>query len=269
DYNYPKDIKRVKEVRNRAIKSMFSKVTDEAKKKRLKEALDLATKMAPLTPDHHFYIDQGTHARARKIFVEIGKRLKEGGVIDDAEDVFFLLYNEMRALAADPTSYDAKKIVSERKQDMERQKRLRPPDWVGTATQWAVYEEPYKQGLWGFPQKFERSLPSLTDKVISGIGGSPGVVEGTAKVVMSTDEFDKVEPGDIMVCIMTNPAWINVFPKIKALVCDAGGALSHPAIVSREFGIPCVIGTTMGTKIIKTGQRIRVDGTQGKVTILD
>ena len=269
DYNCPKDIKRVKATRDQAVKAMFSKVTDEDKRKKLKEALDLATKMAPLTPDHHFYIDQGTHARARKIFVEIGKHLQKAGVIDDPEDIFLLTYNEMRAVIADPTAYDSKKIVAERKLEMERQKKLHPPDWVGTATQWAVYEEPYKQGLWGFPQKFERSLPKLTDKIIVGIGGSPGVVEGTARVVTSIAEFDTVRPGDIMVCIMTNPAWINLFPKIKGLVCDAGGALSHPAIVSREFGIPCVIGTTMATKIIKSGQKIRVDGNQGNVTILE
>jgi phosphoenolpyruvate synthase/pyruvate phosphate dikinase len=68
-----------------------------------------------------------------------------------------------------------------------------------------------------------------------------------------------------MVCRLTNPAWINVFPKIKGLVTDAGGILAHPAIVSREFGIPCVVGTSIATEVIKTGDIIKVDGTKGIV----
>jgi pyruvate,water dikinase len=71
-----------------------------------------------------------------------------------------------------------------------------------------------------------------------------------------------------MVCKMTNPGWIVSFSKIAGLVTDTGGALSHPAVVSREFGIPCVVGTTRATQIIKTGDRIRVDGNKGTVEIL-
>jgi pyruvate,water dikinase len=269
DYDYRKDVKKVRETRDKAIEEMMRRVTDEGKKKKLKEALDLALKMAPLTPDHHFYIDQGTHARARRVLLEIGKRLTQMDVIQSPDDIFFLKYNEMRALTADPKTYDAKKIVEERKKEMKEQEKLTPPDWVGTATQWAVYEEPYKQGLWGFPDKFEKKLPELGVREIRGIAASPGVAEGTARVVKSTDEFDLVQPGDIMVCMMTNPAWINVFPKLKALVTDSGGVFAHPAIVSREFGIPCVVATTVGTRIIKSGQRIRVDGNKGIVTILD
>ncbi len=191
------------------------------------------------------------------------------GILDKPDDIMFLKYDEMRALTVDPKAQDSKKIVIDRRKEMKEQEKLSPPDWVGTATQWAVYEEPYKQGLWGFPDKFERKLPELGAKELKGIAASPGVVEGTARVVKSTDEFDLVKPGDIMVCIMTNPAWINVFPKLKALVTDAGGVFAHPAIVSREFGIPCVVATTVGTKLIKSGQKIRVDGSKGTITILD
>jgi phosphoenolpyruvate synthase/pyruvate phosphate dikinase len=94
------------------------------------------------------------------------------------------------------------------------------------------------------------------------------VVEGAARVVLSLEEFDRVKAGDILVCRMTNPAWVVLFTKIKGLVTDAGGAVSHPAVVSREFGIPAVVGTTNGTRTIKSGDRIRVNGTVGKVEIL-
>jgi pyruvate,water dikinase len=94
------------------------------------------------------------------------------------------------------------------------------------------------------------------------------VVEGVAKVVMTIEEFDKVEKGDILVCQMTNPAWVTLFTKIIGLVTDAGGPVSHPGVLSREFGIPAVVGSSVGTIRIKDGDRIRVNGSTGLVEIL-
>jgi len=86
--------------------------------------------------------------------------------------------------------------------------------------------------------------------------------------VRSLEEFDQVRTGEILVCQMTNPAWVVLFTKIAGLVTDAGGAASHPAVVSREFGIPAVVGTSVATQRIKTGDRIRVNGSTGLVEIL-
>jgi pyruvate,water dikinase len=94
------------------------------------------------------------------------------------------------------------------------------------------------------------------------------VIEGVARVVLSPEQFDQVEKGEILVCQMTNPAWVTLFTKISGLVSDAGGAASHPAVLSREFGIPAVIGTSVATQKIKTGDRLRVNGSTGVVEIL-
>ena len=99
--------------------------------------------------------------------------------------------------------------------------------------------------------------------MIDGIGGSPGVIEGIARVVRTVDEFDEVRDGDILVCQMTNPAWVVLFTKIAGLVTDTGGTTSHPAVLAREFGIPAVIGTSVATQRIATGDRLRIDGTAG------
>jgi phosphoenolpyruvate synthase/pyruvate phosphate dikinase len=104
---------------------------------------------------------------------------------------------------------------------------------------------------------------------VRGIGGSPGVVEGIARVVLHEEQFDEVRAGDILVCHMTNPAWVVLFTKIAGLVSNAGGLTAHPAVLSREFGIPAVVGTQDGTTYIKTGDRIRVDGSKGIVDILE
>ena len=94
------------------------------------------------------------------------------------------------------------------------------------------------------------------------------MVEGPARYVTSLDEFDQVEQGDILVCRMTNPAWVVLFTKITGLVTEAGGTVSHPAVVAREFGIPAVVGTTNAGERIRTGDRIRVNGSTGIVEIL-
>ena len=101
-----------------------------------------------------------------------------------------------------------------------------------------------------------------------GLGASPGVVEGVARSVASLDEFDQVQKGEILVCQMTNPAWVVLFTKIAGLVTDAGGVAAHPAVVAREFGIPAVVGTSIATERIKSGDRVRVNGTSGVVEVV-
>ena len=120
---------------------------------------------------------------------------------------------------------------------------------------------------WGYPERFYQEQ-SADARQVGGIAGSPGQVEGIARVVMTIDEFDEVRDGDILVCQMTNPAWVVLFTKIAGLVTDTGGTTSHPAVLSREFGIPAVVGTSVATHRIRTGDRIRVDGTNGRVEIL-
>ena len=207
----------------------------------LQAALDRSLAMNPLTPDHHFYIDQGTNARLRLAAIAIGRKLTEAGVLDDAEDVVFLHYNEVRLLLADQSALDARELVSDRRDEHEDAAERRPPSWVGTATEEAL-GFPYAS-LWGFPEKFHAGEPATTGDV-KGLAASPGVVEGTARYVTSLDQFDEVNEGDILVCRMTNPAWVVLFTKIRGLVTEAGGTMSHPAVVAREFGIPAVVGTT-------------------------
>ncbi|MEM4310820.1 MAG: PEP-utilizing enzyme [Nitrososphaerales archaeon] len=266
DYNFYEHFYRLKNVRDEAIKKMFDREMKEEQRKKLSEALNDALTLAPLTPNHHFYIDQGTNARMRQVFLEIGKKLVKENVIDKPEDIFFLYYEELRDIASNPNFLNAKVLIERRRKEWEEAHKLIPPPFLGTVTEWSAKEEAWKVGLWGW------QLPEPTKKVkedlLHGLAASPGVVEGIARVVVSVEEFDKVKPGDILVCDMTNPAWVPLFPKIKGLVTDSGGLLSHPAITAREFRIPAVIGTAMATKKVKSGQRIRVDGSKGIVEIL-
>ncbi|MDG1024910.1 MAG: PEP-utilizing enzyme [Gammaproteobacteria bacterium] len=110
--------------------------------------------------------------------------------------------------------------------------------------------------------------PKEVTEKIGGLAVSPGVYEGTAKVIISTRDFDRLEKGDILVTKNTSAGFNVVLPIIGALVTDRGGILSHAAIVSREFGIPGVVGTKNASQLIKDGDKIRVKGDTGEVEIL-
>jgi pyruvate,water dikinase len=105
-------------------------------------------------------------------------------------------------------------------------------------------------------------------QVIHGYAASPGVVEGVARVLRSVNEIGLIKDGEILVCAVTAPSWAPIFGKIKAAVSDIGGTMSHAAIVAREYGMPAVVGTGHASKLIKTGQIVRVDGDRGVVTVL-
>jgi pyruvate,water dikinase len=134
--------------------------------------------------------------------------------------------------------------------------------------------EPLTIMLWGItPETVERWLAAQngdsSTNTLTGFAGSPGVAEGLARVVLRPDQLDTVQEGEILVAPVTSPSWTPVFGRIRGAVSDIGGIMCHAAIVSREYGLPAVVGTGFGTSTIKTGQLIRVDGNAGTVTILD
>jgi pyruvate,water dikinase len=263
DYDYPSAVKDLADDIKAASEQLLEGLESEDLEK-MRAANEINLKMAPLTPDHHFYIDQGTNAHLRVVLVCIGKKLVEAGALDEAEDIVFLKYNELRYLIGDVEGYNARSIVKQRKAERAEAETIKPKDWIGTATETHL-AFPYLS-LWGFPDRLD--IEQSDGEIITGIGGSPGVVEGVAKVVSSIDEFDQVKKGDILVCQMTNPAWTPLFAMIRAIVTDAGGTVSHPAVMAREFGIPAVIGCSVGTTRIKSGDRLRVDGSSGVVEVL-
>lgn len=272
DYDFPAQYHKMSNDQKAAIQELRALIPATASKEaveELEEALKLAVKMMPLTPDHHFYLDQGTFGRLRLVLVAIGRRLAKEGLLRNAEDIMFLEYEQLRAFVACPEGYDGKSIVKEARHQWEEAIKIRPRDWVGTATHWSMYEEPYHT-LWGWPQRFERaqSGKDQPSTEIHGLPAAAGIAEGTARIVLGPEEFDAVKKGEIMVCKMTNPAWVVVFSKIKGVVTDTGGVLAHTAVVAREFGIPGVVGTGDATYRIKTGDHVRVNGSTGIVEIL-
>lgn len=148
---------------------------------------------------------------------------------------------------------------------MEESARIVPPDHLGEPT--PANPDPFFVAIVDKMLGFLPLEPSTDPSIINGVPASPGTTQGTAKVVRSLVEASKLQQGDIMVCEMTVPTWVPLFATVKAVVADSGGILSHCAIVAREFGLPAVVGTRVGTTTIRDGMTITVDGARGVVRI--
>ena len=200
-------------------------------------------------------------ALGRLYATRAGALLAEAGLIDAAEDVFYLYRDELRALLRRPA--DVRERVAERRGIVDVYERLDLPNLFRKDD----IDRTWEAFLSG------RRPPAATEgsaaAAIVGLGVSAGRAEGIARVVVEPGEVKDFEAGQILVCKMTDPSWSPLFSTAAALVVDIGGMLSHAAIIARELGIPAVINTRTGTRTIPDGRRIAVDGLSGTVEILD
>ena len=122
----------------------------------------------------------------------------------------------------------------------------------------------------GKPVEFAATSEQSADGlVLVGLAASRGQATGTARVVMTPQEAAAIRPGEILVTRATDPGWTPVFSVIGAAVIEIGSTLSHAAIVAREYGLPAVVNIPQATQLIRDGQKIRVDGNSGRVTLLE
>lgn len=224
--------------------------------------LPIAQQYTPIQENHNFYIDQMNTVLQRWPLLEVGRRLVATGVLERLDDVFYLRHDELTQAANSPKSRDWASLVEERRAERERWSNVVPPRELGTQLPATMRENPMMKSFFG-----AKPEASSDPKVINGTGASRGTVTASARIVRTLAEAHKLQPGDVLVCEMTMPAWTPLFATVSAVVADSGGALSHCAIVAREYRIPCVVGTHIGTQVIKDGQTITVDGEQGIVRI--
>jgi pyruvate, water dikinase len=246
------------------------------------QMITLAHRVFPYVEGHKFYCEHWyTNLFFNKIR-EFGGLLSQHGFFPDTEDVFHLTHFELEAAIIDlmtswsngspprgPSRWPA--IVAERKAAIAEWAKHDAAPALGPVPD--VIDDPAIVMLWGITRESLDAWLKAGDQPdsneIKGFAASSGVAEGIARVVKSVDEIGRLHKGDVLVCQITNPTWAPIFQKIAAAVSDIGGSMSHAAIVAREFGLPAVVGTGTATQKIKDGQRVRVDGGRGVVTILD
>lgn len=182
-----------------------------------------------------------------------GEEFASADIIEKPEDLFFLHFSELEALAKEE-SRDWKRVVAERRSIYERENRRKQIPRVLVSDGRSFYE-----GL---------GVLADTDTVISGSPVSPGVAEGIVRVIFDPRQ-SQLAPGEILVCPGTDPAWTPLFMAAGGLVTEVGGMMTHGSVVAREYGIPAVVGVHQATSRLKDGQRVRIDGTAGKIVVLE
>lgn len=260
----------------------YSLLKIEEDKKVFVEKLSLARKVFPYVEEHNFYVEHWHHTIFWNKMRDIGSIFVENHFLTDEEDIFYLnRYEVSQALYELYASwtigslprgpkYWQEKIVK-RKEIINALSKYQPVPALGTPPE--EITEPFTIMLWGIvSESIITWLEALSgeqkaDKLIKGHPASSGVVEGIARVILSVEELQEIKQDEIMVCPITTPSWTPIFSKLKGIVTNVGGMMSHAAIVCREYNLPAVVNTGFATQLIKTGDYIRVDGDKGTVSI--
>jgi phosphoenolpyruvate synthase/pyruvate phosphate dikinase len=202
------------------------------------------------------------YPKIRELLHELGQRFVEAGVIEQAEDIFWLEKDEINAgvekLERNQTLDNLTTHVEKRKSFNQKVEQVTPPPMI-----------PLKDRVMGFKSDIfiAHTEEAQTGNVLKGVPTSAGRVTAPACVLHGPEDFNQMRPGDVLVTGTTTPAWTPLFAMASAVVTDIGGPLSHGSIVAREYGIPAVMGTGVATRRIQSGQVITVDGTKGEVIL--
>ncbi|MCL4437390.1 MAG: PEP-utilizing enzyme [Thaumarchaeota archaeon] len=235
--------RRLAEERDELVRSILTGLNEDDKEE-FQRALAVALSCYHIKNDRDFYFLRSL-AQLRRFYLEGGRRFMRCGWIPKPEDAFFFTVEDFERLLLDKSG-ETGAILQRGKSEKARLHGL-----IETRA----------------PPTLSNVSNQNTTTVIRGIGSSPGVVKGKANVFTSLHTFPLVQPGEILVCPAITPAWAPLLGLVGGLVTDLGGLLSHGGILAREYGIPAVVGTSVGTKIIRTGQSIQVDGTKGEAHI--
>ncbi|HEY0764303.1 MAG TPA: phosphoenolpyruvate synthase [Pyrinomonadaceae bacterium] len=185
----------------------------------------------------------------KQALMKEAERLVQANVLREREDIYYLTFEELREVVR--TQKLDRQIINKRKEEYKSFEKLTPPRVITSDGEIIAGE--YKR----------EDLPA---GAIVGLAVSSGVVEGRARVILHMEDAN-LEDGDILVTAFTDPSWTPLFVSIKGLVTEVGGLMTHGAVIAREYGLPAVVGVENATKLIKDGQRIRVNGTEGYVEI--
>jgi phosphohistidine swiveling domain-containing protein len=261
DYDPEAEFKSLVAAREAREKVLMAKLSGE-QAGTFKAMLLGAQQYLPVQEDHNFWIDQQGTCVQRMPVLEAARRLVASGRLQQTGDVFFLEYGELQD-ALRGGKGDLMELVQQRRREREQYRKIAPPPAIGTMPPVdPMGDNPMLGKFFGAPPE-----KNPDPRILNGNAASAGKITGTARVILSLTDASRLKNGEILVCPATMPPWTPLFAIACAVVTDHGGVLSHTAIVAREYRIPAVVGTKVGTAIIQDGQKITVDGTNGTVKL--
>jgi len=234
--------------------------------------LNVAQRSSSFSESHDVAWEQGCHTTFRYLVRKIGESLVKFGTIEDPDDMFLFIPDELELFIIFPDSYEVKDIVAERKNTWTAQKeyKSRPPIVAaGPLTAEAINKHIVSahDAIVAKVVAGEAPIPRPeTGAITFGLCGSAaGTVEGRAHMVISNEDVLATQPGDIIVCPSMSSGWTPILPLAKGIVTNGGGSLSHACIHCREYDIPLVSNTGNGTMVIQEGDKIKLDADEGLV----
>ncbi|MGI9116959.1 MAG: PEP-utilizing enzyme [Gaiellales bacterium] len=275
-------LEQVLEERDRITAEYADLLADADQRTAFLNLVQLARTVYPYVENHNFYVEHWHHSIFWSKVRELGRVFVAHGFFADEEDIFFLRRTEVAdalydlsigwATGTDPRGPTYWPEVVARRRDMYGAlARWTPPPALGKPPEQIT--EPLTIMLWGITQEVVDEWLGGSgggeEGVLRGVAASGGIARGRARVVTTAADLVDVEQGDILVCRITAPSWAPVFSRISAAVSDIGGIMAHTAIVSREYGLPAVVGTGFATQTISTGQYIEVNGDDGIVRLIE
>jgi pyruvate,water dikinase len=228
-----------------------------------RQLLKEAQQCPAILEDHRFYMDEMNTALLRLPFLELGGRMVAMNMLERQDQVFYLTFEELQTIEDSRNSSHLLRLVHMRETELADAAQKLPSRVIARDNS-SLESDRQTQRFFG-----KVSNDHADEDRLVGRSASLGIRTGTACILTSLEELGKLEAGEILVCTTTDPAWSTIFSKVAAVVTDTGGELSHSAILAREYGLPCVVGTTWATQKIRDGQRICVDGGRGIVYLLD
>jgi len=219
--------------------------------------------------DHQYFCEDLQFSLVRRAATALGKKFVNAGIMDQYEDVIYLLHNEILDASIAKVKSNVRKIVNRRKEEYDGYLKIagEAPLFLGDPSK--LPELVMSDSVFCTIIAPQVARPEDVGATLVGACGAPGVAEGIARVIVTDEHMDEVQPGEILVSPYTSPTWTPLFGIIRAVVTDGGGYLAHAAIVGREYGIPAVVGTQEATRKIKTGQKLKVDGNLLRVYVLE
>ncbi len=254
--------------REEAERELLAKVPGD-QKEWFQVLLSCAQNWGWWSEEHEFWLNEPTYCLLRRVMLEYGKRFVVAGTFDQVDDIFHIRELDFERVVHHPADFNLRPEVAKHRAELAAfgSKETQPVvsyDNIPGAVEWLMQMREFHVALsMGYmPEPKEGVNASLW-----GTCGCPGTAEGVARVVRSDEDLHDIQPGDIVVCPTTYVTWTPIFSMIGGLVVDRGGSLSHSAICSREYGVPCVMNTFTGTSQIKTGQKIKIQADIGAVFV--
>jgi pyruvate, water dikinase len=277
-----RSVEHVRAERDRITNELRTLITKEQDRHQFDQLLHCARTVFPYVENHLFYVEHCFHSHFWNKVREVAVILKEQGILNEVEEIWYLRHSEIKEALWDVTTAWATgspvrgkikwaREISWRSKALESFRQWQPPPVLGKAPE--SIKDPFMIMLWGVTSESitawtrsqsRESADSSVLTYVEGIPASLGSVSGKVRICVTVEDLAHLRENEILVAPTTSPSWSPAFARARACITDVGGVMSHAAILCREYRIPAIVGTGQATRILKTGMYVHIEVSSSK-----